>query len=327
MARHCRHAASQEIIMKTLAVALLASLTGLAATPAAAQAQTAKPEATAQTKSVPAKSGHIPVNGLNYYYEIHGAGEPLLLLHGGLGQIGMFGPVLPLLAASRQVIGVDLHGHGRTRLGDRPISLEAMGDDMAALVKALGHEQVDVLGYSMGGGVALRMAIQHPGSVRRLVVASAPFAHEGFYPEIREAMGHVSSAAFETMKETPMYKSYAAVAPDVSEFPKLLEAMGKLITKPYDWSAEVKTLKMPVMLVYGDGDMFRPEHMVQFYQLLGGGLKDSGWRRENMPRNRLAILPDFTHYELFSSPVLAATVLPFLDGKSGAKSWAEQVAK
>jgi len=130
---------------------------------------------TSAASSTGSDSGRVTVNNLSYYYEIHGEGEPLLLLHGGLGSIDMFGPVLALLAENRKVIGVDLHGHGRTALGDRPISYVDMGDDMAALLKKQGYDQVDVMGYSMGGGVALRLAIQHPGSVRRLVVASAGF--------------------------------------------------------------------------------------------------------------------------------------------------------
>ena len=135
----------------------------------------------------------------------------------------------------------------------------------------------------------------------------------------------VGAAMAEMMKDTPMYKSYVAVAPHPEEFPKLLDRMGEFMRKPYNWADDVKKLKMPVMLVFGDSDMFRPEHIVEFYQLLGGGLKDAGWQREHMSKNRLAILPDLTHYEMFSSPMLAQTVLPFLDGKSGRKSWAEQV--
>ena len=283
--------------------------------------------AEAKTANAPSKSGHLAINGLNYYYEIHGAGEPLLLLHGGLGSIGMFGPVLPMLAKGRQVIGVDLHGHGRTALGDRPLSIEAIGDDMAALVKELGYSQLDVMGYSFGGGVAFRMAVQHPEAVRRLAIVSAGFAHDGYYPEILAAQATVGEGLAEMMKPTPMYQSYAAIAPKVEDFPKLLNAIGGLMAKTYDWSADVKGLKMPVMLVYGDSDMFRPEHIMKFYQLLGGGLKDAGWMRETMSRNRLAILPDLTHYELFAAPALAETVLPFLNGKSGAKSWAEQITK
>jgi pimeloyl-ACP methyl ester carboxylesterase len=267
------------------------------------------------------KTGHIEQNGVSYYYEIHGSGEPLLLLHGGLGSIDMFAPLLPALTKSRQVVAVDLHGHGRTTLGNRPINLIDMGHDMAAIVTKLGYKQLDVFGYSMGGGVALRLAVQHPALVRRLAIASAPFAQSGFHPEMLPQQAQVGAAMAPMMKETPMYKSYVAVAPKPDDFPRLLDRMGELMRAPYDWSAEVKTLKMPVMLVYGDSDMIRPEHIVQFYQLLGGGLKDAGWQREHMSKNRLAILPDVTHYELFMAPQLVTTILPFLDGKSGAKAW------
>ena len=129
----------------------------------------------------------------------------------------------------------------------------------------------------------------------------------------------VGAGMAEMMKDTPMYKSYVAVAPNPEDFPKLLDRMGAFMRKPYNWAEDVKTLKMPVMLVFGDSDMFRPEHIVEFYQLLGGGLKDAGWMREHMSKNRLAILPDLTHYEIFASP-RSHTALPFLDGKSGAKS-------
>lgn len=312
--------------MKSTLIAYIATgAAGLAAT-AILSGQGEKPVSGAETgKPAPVKSGHIESNGVNYYYEIHGKGEPLLLLHGGLGSIEMFGPVLPMLARTRQVIGVDLHGHGRTTLGSREISPVDMGDDMAVILQKLGLKTVDVLGYSLGGGVALRLAVQHPDTVRRLAIASAPFARDGYYPEMLPMQAQVGAAMAESMKETPMYRSYVALAPNPGDFPKLLDRMGEYMRKPYDWSEDVKKLRMPVMLVYGDSDMFRLEHIVDFYKLLGGGLKDAGWMREHMSANRLAILPDLTHYELFSSPELARTVLPFLDGKSGAKSWSEQV--
>ena len=273
------------------------------------------------------RTGYVPANGLNYYYEIHGQGEPLLMLHGGMGNIGMFEPGLPALAAKRQVIAVDLHGHGRTALGDRPISLIDMGDDMAVILKQLGYSQVDVLGYSMGGGVAFRLAMQHPEMVRRLALVSAGFAQSGFYPELLPMQAQVGAGMAEIMKNTPMYKSYMAVAPKPEDFPKLLDRMGEFMRTPYDWSEDVKKLKMPVMLIYGDSDMFRLEHVVEFYHLLGGGLKDAGWQREHMSQNRLAILPDVTHYEMAMSPSLPETVLPFLNGESGAKSADKQVEK
>ena len=309
----------------------LAALTTLAliACSAAAFAAPAAPPETAPlvVSAAPAKTGRLPINGVDYYYEVHGQGEPLLLLHGGLGSIDMFGAALPPLAAGRQVIAVDLHGHGRTPLGSRAFRLESIGDDMAQLVQRLGHQQVDVLGYSLGGGVALRMAMQQPARVRRLALVSAGYSDDGFYPGIRAQQDALTGKMAPMMQDTPMYKSYAAVAPRVHDFPRLLDTLGDYMRQHYDWSTEVATLKMPVMLVYGDGDMYRPEHIVKFYQLLGGGLQDAGWQRETLSKNRLAILPDLTHYDIFASPRLVTTVLPFLDGKSDARSWAEQVGK
>ena len=301
-----------KIAIKML-IALFATVAATSGAPTLAQA--AQEQSVRQPAiPVPTKSGYVAVNGIDYYYAIYGSGEPLLLLHGGLSQIEGFGPNLARFAQSRQVIGVDLQGHGRTPLGDRPISLIDIGNDMAGLVKKLGYDRVDVLGYSMGGGVALQFAIQHPERVRRLVLVSTPYAQDGFYPEMLPQQAALSAAMAEQMKGTPIYKSYAAVAPHPEEFPKLLDEMGAYMRKPYDWSADVRKLPMPVMLIYGDSDMFRPEHEVKFYQLLGGGLRDAGWQREHMARNRLAILPNVTHYEMGSSPQMVDAALPFLNG-------------
>jgi pimeloyl-ACP methyl ester carboxylesterase len=307
----------------TIITLLTAALAAFA--PLAAQAETLSENPLQGEAGKPDKAGHLTVNGIDYYYEIRGEGEPLLLLHGGLGQIEMFGANLKTLQEKRQVIGVDLQGHGRTPLGTRPIDLPAIGADMAELVEKLGYDKVDVLGYSFGGGVALHMAAVAPDRVRRLVIASAPFARNGFFPEMLPQQAAVSGAMAEMMKETPMYKSYAAVAPDVSAFPKLLDAMGAAMRVDYDASDAVAKLAMPVMLVFGDSDMIRPEHIVEFYQKLGGGLKDAGWMREHMSKNRLAILPGLTHYEIFAAPALVSTALPFLDGQSTTQSWAGQV--
>lgn len=307
----------------TIITLLTAALAAFA--PLAAQAETVSENPLQGEAGKPDKAGHLTVNGIDYYYEIRGEGEPLLLLHGGLGQIEMFGANLKTLQEKRQVIGVDLQGHGRTPLGTRPIDLPAIGADMAELVEKLGYDKVDVLGYSFGGGVALHMAAVAPDRVRRLVIASAPFARNGFFPEMLPQQAAVSGAMAEMMKETPMYKSYAAVAPDVSAFPKLLDAMGAAMRVDYDASDAVAKLAMPVMLVFGDSDMIRPEHIVEFYQKLGGGLKDAGWMREHMSKNRLAILPGLTHYEIFAAPALVSTALPFLDGQSNTQSWAGQV--
>jgi pimeloyl-ACP methyl ester carboxylesterase len=280
---------------------------------------------TTATKPEPKTSGRVEANGIDYYYEIHGQGEPLLLLHGGLGSIDMFGPVLPSLAEHREVIGVDLHGHGRTPLGDRSIDPADMGDDMALILDRLGYGQVDVLGYSLGGGVAFRLAVQHPDKVRRLVIVSASYATDGLHPEMRPQQGAVSGAIADSMKGTPMYEGYMAVAPRPEDFPRLLDRMGELMSRDFDWGDDVAKLTMPVMLVYGDSDMYRPEHIVQFYKRLGGGLRDAGWQREHQSPHRLGILPDATHYDIFLVPELAQTVLPFLDGERRSQSWAEQV--
>jgi len=309
--------------VKTL-IAMFATVAASFAAPTIVQAAEEKPAMQTATPK-PSKRGHAAVNGVNYYYAVYGKGEPLLLLHGGLGQIEMFGPNLTKLAQSRQVIGVDLQGHGRTSLGNREISLVDMGNDMAGLLKKLGYDKVDVLGYSMGGGVAFQFAAQHPEMVRRLALVSAGYSQDGFYPEMLPQQAAVGASMLEQMKGTPMYKSYVAIAPHPEEFPKLLDQMGAYMRKPYDWSADVKKLTMPVMLIFGDSDMYRPEHIVKFYQLLGGGLKDAGWQREHMSQNRLAILPNLTHYELGLAPQLVDAALPFLNGAGRAKSWDEQV--
>jgi pimeloyl-ACP methyl ester carboxylesterase len=275
---------------------------------------TAAPPALAQDS---AKSGYSTVNGIRYYYEITGQGEPVLLLHGGLFSIAMYGQIRAELAKTRQVIAVDLHGHGRTALGKRPIRLIDEGADMAGFVRSLGYRQLDVVGHSMGGGIAFQLAIQHPELVRRLVLVSTPFSRDGFYPELLPQQAQLGAAAAPGMTQTPMYQSYKASAPRPEDFPKLLDQMGAYMRESYDWSSDVAKLTMPVMLIYGDSDMFRPEHMVRFYQLLGGGMRDAGWTREHMARNRLAILPDVTHYDMIASPMLVPTMLPFLSGKGG----------
>jgi pimeloyl-ACP methyl ester carboxylesterase len=174
------------------------------------------------------------------------------------------------------------------------------------------------MGYSFGGAVALQLAIQQPSLVRRLVLVSTPFARNGWYAEMLPQQAAVSGAMADGMKDSPIYKSYAAIAPHPEDFPRLLDNMGEFMRQEYDWSSNVKQLAMPVMLVYGDADMVRPEHIVQFYQLLGGGLRDAGWMREHMSKNRLAIIPDRTHYDIGASTILAETVLPFLTHKGAA---------
>jgi pimeloyl-ACP methyl ester carboxylesterase len=269
--------------------------------------------ALAQAPSTAGESGYAPVNGLKLYYEVHGSGRPLILIHGGLGSGEMFAAILPALSASRQVITVDLQGHGRTGDIDRALSYEAMADDIAGLVKHLGLDRADVMGYSVGGGVAVRTAIQHPEVVRKLVVVSATFRRDGWYPEILAGMAQMGPQSAEAMKQTPMYQLYSRVAPKPADWPALLTKLSDLLKKDYDWSQDVAAIKAPTLLVFGDADSVRPAHAVQFFELLGGGQKDAGWDGSGMPLARLAILPASTHYTIFSSPALTAAVTPFLD--------------
>ncbi len=253
------------------------------------------------------------MNGLNLYYEIHGAGEPLVLLHGGFGVISMFGEILPQLANIRQVIAVELQGHGHTADIDRPLRYELLGDDIAALITHLGFDKADVMGYSLGAGTALRTAIQHPEVVRKLVLVSTPFKRSGWYPEIVASMDQMSAATAQFMYETPMYQSYVGVAPNPAHFPVLCDKLGDLLRQEYDWSNQVAALKMPTLLIYGDADSMPPSHAAQFFELLGGGKADGGWDGAAMPPAQLAILPATTHYNIFSAPALASTVMPFLN--------------
>lgn len=211
------------------------------------------------------------------------------------------------------MIAVDLYGHGRTALTDRPIDPVAMGDDMATLLRALGFQRADVLGFSFGGMVAFRLAAQHPEVVNRLVLASVPYANTGFYADIREQQKAITRDSAAMMMRAPFYATYKAVAPRVEDFPEFVARMGDAIRRPYDWSEDAKTLKPTTLLVYGDSDMFELEHIVRFYQLLGGGLRDGGWDGAGMARHRLAILPGVTHYEMSDAPGLIDAALAFLD--------------
>ncbi len=259
------------------------------------------------------QGSYFSVNGLDMYYEIHSTGKPLVLLHGGLGTIEMLGDILRLLSQSLQVIGVDLQAHGRTADIDRPLRYELMADDVAALIKHLRLEKADVMGYSLGGGVTLRTAIQHPEVVRKLVLVSIPFRHDGQYPEVLAAEQQVGADAAELMKQSPNYQIYSRIAPRPEDWPVLLAKVGELIRRDYEWSTEVAAIQAPTMLVYGDADSVRPAHIVQFYELLGGGRHDPGWDRSSMPTARLAILPNTTHYDISTNPLLASIVPPFLD--------------
>jgi pimeloyl-ACP methyl ester carboxylesterase len=267
---------------------------------------------TTQTKGT---GEYAEVNGINLYYETHGNGRPLVLLHGGLMSGETFGPVLPLLAERRKVIVVDLQGHGRTADIDRPIDIRLMAGDIAALIDHLRLGTPDVVGYSLGGGVALQTAAKYPAKVRRLVMVSANIRRDAIPAEMLAQQGQVNAAAAEFMKDTPMYQLYQRVAPRPADFPRLLTKIGEAMSKDFDYSEEVRGLKMPTLIVAADADMAPPSHYVEVFKLLDGGLRDGGWMGEGRPKggHALAILPGLTHYNIGSSPLLAAATLAFLD--------------
>jgi pimeloyl-ACP methyl ester carboxylesterase len=270
--------------------------------------------ATDWASGVPGAGQYAEVNGLNLYYETHGAGRPLILLHGGLGSGEMFGPILPALTEGHQVIAVDLQGHGRTADIDRPIDIRLMAGDIAALITHLGLDKPDVVGYSLGGGVALLTAIKYPDKVRRLVSASANIRRNAIYPDMLAQQGQVGAAAAEFMKDTPMYQLYRRVAPRPEDFPRLLDKMGAGMAKDFDFTEEVRGLQVPTLIVAADADMAPPSHYVEVFGLLDGGHRDGGWMGDDRPKggHALAILPGLTHYNIFSSPLFAAVTLAFL---------------
>ncbi|WBB67086.1 alpha/beta hydrolase [Micromonospora sp. WMMD812] len=255
---------------------------------------------------------YAEVNGLRLWHESHGAGRALVLLHGGFGSAEMFGPIMPALAGRHRVIGVDLQGHGHTADVDRPLRYESMADDVAALLRHLELPEADLVGYSLGGGVALRVAIQYPGLVRRLVMVSAPCRRSGWYPEVLAAMASHDEEFGERMRGTPPHERYVRVAPRPQDWPRLWAKSGELLRRDYDWSAEVAALALPTLLVFADADSIPTAHAAEFFGLLGGGHRDAGRDGADRPSARLAVLPGLTHHDIVSSPALPAAVLPFL---------------
>ena len=292
---------------------LVAALAVVGAISVAADAQAQVSASAVGADPVKGKGHYADVNGIKLYYEIQGSGKPLVLLHGGLGALEMFGPNLAALAKGRQVIGVDLQGHGRTADIDRPLSVQFMADDIAALIKHLGLQSADIMGYSLGGGVALQTAIRHPEVVNKLVVVSTPFRRNGFYPDILVQQGQVTAAAAEGMKQTPMYQMYASLAPRPQDWARLHGKIGDAMKVDFDLSDQIKGIKARTLIVAGDADIFPPAHAVEMFALLGGGQRDAGWDGSGRPKSRLAILPGLTHYTMFNSPAVVAVAIPFLD--------------
>jgi pimeloyl-ACP methyl ester carboxylesterase len=236
------------------------------------------------------QTGYAPANGLNMYYEIHGEGEPLVLLHGAYMTADMFGPLVSGLARVRRVIVPELHGHGRTADIDRPITYPGMADDVAALMRHLGIGQADVVGYSMGGAAAVQVAIRHPELVRRLVVISAGFSSDAAPAEAQAMFEQITPEMF---AGSPMEEAYLRLAPNPDDFPKLVEKVTALDTTRFDWKDDVRGITAPTLIVVGDSDGSTLDHTVEFFKLLGGGVMGD---LAGLPKSQLAVLPGTTHF-------------------------------
>jgi pimeloyl-ACP methyl ester carboxylesterase len=260
------------------------------------------------------KGDYAEVNGLRMYYEVHGTGEPLVLLHGAYMTIDAMGDVVPALAETRQVIAVELQGHGRTADIDRPLTYEQMADDVAALLRHLEIEETDVFGYSMGGGVALQVAVRHPEVVRKLVVASASHASDHMHAELLEMIPSITPEAF---AGSPFEEEYLRTAPNPDDFPTLVAKLKQLDMEPFAWSQEdIRGISAPTLLIVGDSDAIRLEHAVELFRLLGGGVMGD---LAGLPKSQLAVLPGTAHFIPPGSGVLdradwlLSMIPPFLD--------------
>lgn len=255
-------------------------------------------------------SGYAPVNGLQMYYEIHGTGQPLALLHGAFSAIGTsFGALVPGLAKSRQVIGFEMQAHGRTADIDRPLSIEQMADDTAAALQHIGIEQADIFGYSTGGAIALHLVLRHPQVVRKLVLASVTFNASGVHPGLMEGLGEMTP---EMMFGSPWHDEYMRIAPDPGHFATLFTKKNEMDRNIKDIPAEaVAAIKAPTLIIIGDSDLVRPEHAVEMFRLLGGGVFGDV---AGMPDSQLAVLPGTMHSNLTQrADLLMPIIPPFLD--------------
>jgi pimeloyl-ACP methyl ester carboxylesterase len=261
-----------------------------------------------------AQTGYAPIGDLSMYYEIHGRGRPTILLHGAYMTIDLMGPILSGLAKSRQVIAMEQQAHGHTADVDRPLTYEQMADDTAALVRRLEIDKADVVGYSMGGGIALQMAIRHPDLVRRLVLASTSFTSDGMHAAAVEMFPSITPELF---AGSPIEEAYLRTAPNPGDFPELVEKLTRLDTTPFAWPQEdIRAIAAPTLIVLGDSDGVRLEHAVELFRLRGGGVMGD---LAGLPTSQLAVLPGTAHYVppgsglLDRSEWLLAMLPPFLD--------------
>jgi pimeloyl-ACP methyl ester carboxylesterase len=245
------------------------------------------------------------------YYEIHGAGQPLVLLHGAFSAIGTsFEALLPELAKTRQVIGLEMQAHGRTADIDRPLSIEQMADDTAEALQQLGIAQADIFGYSMGAAVALHTAIRRPDVVRKLVLASVTYTLSGIHPGLMDGLGEMKP---EMMHGSPWHEEYIRIAPHPEHFASLFAKKTQMDRGIQDLPAEaIRAIKAPTLLIIGDSDLVRPEHAVEMFRLLGGGV--FGDTPAGLPNSQLAVLPGTSHVSLvYRADLLLAIIPPFLD--------------
>ena len=268
--------------------------------------------ATSQQASRRVGGRHAFVNGLNMYYLVQGSGGiPLVLLHGAFSNIQTdFGKMLPTLAKNRQVIAIEQQGHGHTPDMDRPLTYEQMADDVAELLRQLRITKADFFGYSMGGAIGTYVAVRHPELVRKLVFAGgAAYNVAGFYPELMEGEKKMKPEDF---AGTPWLKAYLRIAPHPGDWPKLVTKIKEL---DVNWRGlsddQLRSIKIPTLLIVGDADVVRPEHVVQMFRLLGGGVPGD---LVGLPRSQLAVLPGTTHVTLITkTDWLLSMVRPFLD--------------
>jgi pimeloyl-ACP methyl ester carboxylesterase len=255
------------------------------------------------------RSGTVPVNGLDVYYELHGEGDPLVLLHGAMGTIeSCFAALLPILAASRTVVAVELQGHGHTPDVDRPLSYAQLADDVAGLMRTLGVAPADVVGYSLGGAVALQLAMTQPSLTRRIVFAGgASYRRDGLHPDMLEDLG----ADIPDLTGTRWHDAYVRVAPDPGRWTALVAKNVELDRSFEGWTADqVRAVQAPTLLVIGDADIVRPEHTVEMFRLLGGGVNGD---LVGLSRSRLAVLPGTTHTGVVDrADWLGSMILDFL---------------
>jgi pimeloyl-ACP methyl ester carboxylesterase len=265
----------------------------------------------ADTETAP-RTGYAPVNGLQMYYEIHGAGGIPLLLHGGLFNIDLqFGQLIPGLAATRQVIAADFQGHGRTGDIDRPLTSANLASDVVGLLRHLDIAQADVFGNSVGGGVALHLAIKHPQLVRKLVVSSVSFHPDGDRPEFSEAV-EAEALTVDAIAGTPMEQDYRAKSPNPGKLQDLLDKLGQFDAGFTGWAdADIRGIAAPTLITVGDCDAVRLDHVVRFLQLRGG---DVNGDIVGVPASQLAVFPGTTHFfGLAKTELVLGAVLPFLD--------------